>query len=1302
MKRLQQHLPQHYSVALSLALCGVALNGVGNVRAQILSDNTLGSESSIVTPINPQLEQIDGGAIRASNLFHSFLEFNINEGNAAYFANPVGIENIFSRVTGSNPSYLFGTLGVFGDANLYFLNSNGIIFGPNARLDISGSFFASTANSLVFPDGSQFGVTDPEALPLLTVETRSPIGLRFEGTEFGAIVNTGTLETGENLTLVGGTVVSLGQLLAPKGEIAIATVPQIPNSTASVLSELLNGVEEDLGVTVTDTGNVILSESGLAVEPGDIAVVGTSDTASVRAETATLAAANTLTLVEAALQTTGDLNLLALDTVRIRDSERHPFLAQAGGNLTIQGNQNIDILALNHPQTPFESGENFSLISDGIVSGDAHFSSGGTFSVLNLSGEPGEFISLYDPIISSESDVVLGDYTGVALKVESRGSITTGDITITGPDTSLPAVSDDPDIPILTSSPALILRAGVEELQNSPNVPQVTGGTTFTSSGGQASPGSITVGNISTVGESSVNFPDFSDVSQFQLNGNAQQAGNVLRLTPNQSFSSGSAFLRNPYPINDNTSFQAQFKFRLRSANNQIDPADGFVFILQNDPRGTEAFGEDGENLGYGIYPSSTTGSPIQPSFAIEFDIFENSNLSDPNNNHLAVLTGGSVDHNQFLFQAKVPPFNLASDDPRTVWIEYDGIANQLNVFISESDTKANSPLISERVDLSSIVGAQTFVGFSAATGTNVSDHDIETLNFTTIDRGTSRLGGPIILSAASDITLNGSITSQGGNITLDSGGRIDARGGEIDSFSILEGGEIILNADRDIFAGNIRSSGDRFGGNITLNSNAGIYMDGTDLIRSDTFGTDRGGDINVTAQSLVMTNGARMLTGTLNDGVGGNLNVTAERVELSGASADGQILTSLSTATAGTEPAGDLVIDARQLIVRDGAGIAAAVVGAGQGGDLIVKDAELVELSGTSITGFPSGLNTDSLGTGNAGNLIVNTERFIARHGAAASASTYARGRGGNLIVNAASVELSGTSREGFASGLYAQAFGDGNAGNLTLNAGDVTVRDGAKVTVAAGTAADARVPNLPSFDVNFPPPAFDPNPTGDAGNLEVTADSIFLDNRGQIIAQTDASEGGNITLNVRDYIFLRRNSTISATAGTARAGGNGGNIQIDAPFILAIPQENSDITANAFLGNGGRISISARGIYGLQFRPRLTPFSDITASSEFGVDGIVEIDALNIDPTRGLANLPTNAIAPDIIVGCFAGGALAEVEYFEIGQSGQNSSPSDFLDSNPVVPDWVPFDGVVSTSTFGVSAETWLPLPCQRIIDH
>jgi filamentous hemagglutinin family protein len=125
------------------------------VYAQIIPDRSLGSESSVViTDVIKGIDsdRIDGGAIRGSNLFQSFQEFNVREGRGAYFSNPSGIANIFSRVTGGNISQILGTLGVLGNANLYFLNPNGVVFGPNAQLDIKGSFLATTADSFQFPN----------------------------------------------------------------------------------------------------------------------------------------------------------------------------------------------------------------------------------------------------------------------------------------------------------------------------------------------------------------------------------------------------------------------------------------------------------------------------------------------------------------------------------------------------------------------------------------------------------------------------------------------------------------------------------------------------------------------------------------------------------------------------------------------------------------------------------------------------------------------------------------------------------------------------------------------------------------------------------------------------------------------------------------------------------------------------------------------------------------------------------------------------------------------------------------------
>ncbi|NEP57426.1 MAG: filamentous hemagglutinin N-terminal domain-containing protein, partial [Symploca sp. SIO2G7] len=764
------------AVALFLGWWGLALVLVDRVFAQILPDNTLGNEQSLVTPLNSQLEQIAGGATRGSALFHSFLEFNINEGKAVYFVNPVAIETIFSRVTGNNPSQILGTLGVLGEADLYLINPNGIVFGPDAELDIKGSFVASTANSLVLPDGNHFSATNPQTPPLLDIDVDVAIGLVFEGGPPADIVSAGSFAVGADLQLVAGNLDLEGELVA--GE---------------------------------------------------------------------------------------NLVLLAEDTVKIRDGEVEPFSAVAGSNFWVQGNQGIDILALNHPQAAFQSGGNLIMVSDGIISGDARFISGGNFLLLNLAGEPGEFVSYYDPIISSVGDVVLGNYTGVALKVESMGSIQTGDITITGPDTML-AHGSDPDIDILKSSPALILRAGLDRLIHQPNVPQ--------SAGQKSSPGSITVGNIDTTGESTINFPDFSDISRLKLNNNTQQTGNLLRLTPNQSYSTGSTFLKVPYSIDENTSFQTKFQFRLTGANGSM-PADGFVFMLQNDPDGSNAVGDNGGALGYGFNQNSGNhpNTKISPSLAIEFDIYNNSEYLDNSDNHVALLQDGSQNHNNGL-SLETPNFDLDSTAPRTAWIEYDGQKNELNVFVADNSNKPSQPLISEQIDLVNVVGSQAFVGFSAATGGSVSNHDIENWQFSLIEQGASGVGGTAILSAAGDITSH-SIVTKGGDIEITSGGSVDTTAGMVSSFSTTNGGKINITAENNIFLGNMTSSGDISGGDINITSKTGgIFIDGKNnsegnIIRSDTFGSSSGGNITIQGRTLSLNNGGRIVTGSQNPNSG-------------------------------------------------------------------------------------------------------------------------------------------------------------------------------------------------------------------------------------------------------------------------------------------------------------------------------------------------------------------------------------------------------------------------------------------------
>ena len=252
------------------------------VRAQsnIVPDNTLGVESSQVIPNfggNP-VEIIIGGAVREQNLFHSFQEFNIDAGRSAFFFSPDGIDNILSRVTGSNPSNILGLLGTLSDASpgLYLINPNGIIFGPDARLAVDGSFVATTAEGIQLGSEGSYSAVDPESSALLTV---NPSALLF-GSSIGIISSEGELRIGEGHSLVfaGGDIGIEGGFLSvdfgKAGSIELGSVAEAGIVGLSESDELLSlSVSKDLAradISLEDTTlQAIGTENG-----GNISVTG--------------------------------------------------------------------------------------------------------------------------------------------------------------------------------------------------------------------------------------------------------------------------------------------------------------------------------------------------------------------------------------------------------------------------------------------------------------------------------------------------------------------------------------------------------------------------------------------------------------------------------------------------------------------------------------------------------------------------------------------------------------------------------------------------------------------------------------------------------------------------------------------------------------------------------------------------------------------------------------------------------------------------------------------------------------------
>jgi filamentous hemagglutinin family protein len=257
---------------------------------------------------SPHEIRIEGGTRSrdGSNLFHSFTHFNLNSGQIANFISHPAIHNILTRVVGGNASLINGLLQVTGgNSNLYIINPAGIIFGPNARLNIPGSFLATTASGIGFQDRwfQSIGKNDYASL------IGSPSQFAFPS-QPGIIINAGELAVpwGQNLTLLGGVVINTGELQAPGGNITIAAVPgshllrvsqenhllsleiahpSTPSTSVSpapTLPQLLTGgnVEQAMGVTVNPQGEVILTATNqpIPTTPGSAIVSGSVDVSS--------------------------------------------------------------------------------------------------------------------------------------------------------------------------------------------------------------------------------------------------------------------------------------------------------------------------------------------------------------------------------------------------------------------------------------------------------------------------------------------------------------------------------------------------------------------------------------------------------------------------------------------------------------------------------------------------------------------------------------------------------------------------------------------------------------------------------------------------------------------------------------------------------------------------------------------------------------------------------------------------------------------------------------------------------------
>jgi filamentous hemagglutinin family protein len=499
--------------------------------------------------------------------------------------------------------------------------------------------------------------------------------------------------------------------------------------------------------------------------------------------------------------------------------------------------------------------------------------------------------------------------------------------------------------------------------------------------------------------------------------------------------------------------------------------------------------------------------------------------------------------------------------------------------------------------------------------------------------------------------TVSSNATGQGGNITLDTSSLFLQDGAQLQALTLGRGnvGNVTVNAkdtvsltNNSAIANRVQEGGIGKGGNININGSGAslTLVDGAQLLSntrgasaSQSGGQGDAGNINVKVRAINISgksgsfpSGIRSDIGRGAIGKGGNITIEADSFDLKGGA-------EISAATLGQGNAGNITIKAKDNITLDRANILSSVEagGVGDGGDIEISGASFSQSNGAQIlSSTRSAFDNQPAGQGNAGNVKLKVNgavRIIGTNGSfPTSIATFVDpgtvGNGGNISIETGSFSLQDGAQ------LLASTEGQGNAGTITVNAADfftIAGRSGLVTNSRGQTGFLTSSLLVTSL-----------SQTGKAGDIIVASPQISVDG-GAIKATSLFGNGGNIQIGGQsgstqgskipavDLLLLRRKGQISTSAGgTPQSGGNGGNIKIDSKLIVAIPTENSDISANAVKGRGGNVTINSQGLFGIQFRPQSTVNSDITASSDFGLSGSVQINTPGVDPGKDSTELP------------------------------------------------------------------------------
>ncbi|WP_157780631.1 two-partner secretion domain-containing protein [Calothrix sp. NIES-3974] len=1398
-------------------LLGLLLWSGTPTNAQIIPDNTLGAEASRVTPnalINGgSADRIEGGVIRDVNLFHSFREFNVGDGQRVYFTNPSGIQNILSRVTGGNPSNIFGTLGVDGGANLFLINPNGILFGQNASLDVRGSFVGTTANSVQFGNQGLFSATNPEAPPLLTInpsallfnqinqnaaivnQSQAPAGVSPNGNNTtGLRVPDGKslLLVGGNINLAGGSIraydgrVELTGLAAPgsvglnrTGDIFSLDVPvdipltDVSLGNGSIISVFGNrggdvainagnirfqgaaifaGIGTGRGTGNTQAGNVSLNATG-AISLEQDSYIDNSVYGNGKAGNVSLQAGGSVNIVNSFIFTNieaggvgsgGNIKISADSLSLLDGSQLLAILRRAdpdtglpaargnGGNVNINVRNTVNFArgkdVFNGIATRLESG------TEGN-GGNVLIQAGGTVSfdnaLITSSVEEGAVGNGGNMTINAGT-ITLKNASELNSRTLGKGNA--GNITLNAlGEVSLDGLRENPN-DILTRVITAVIPGGEGKAGDI----EVNAGSLSLSNGAFLSSGTIGKGDGGNITLNIQNATVLSNQSGFQSNifrDGSGKGGDILLNTGSLTITGGSNLTSSVSGQGNagNITVNVRDRMEMDDINSNSNSLTGILTSLLTDSVGQGGNVEittgsllmkNGAQISANSFGKGNAGNiSVNARDVVRLETGEDSRFSSRIDNSIGSDTEGNSG------KIQVTARELSFTGGSGIAAANFGQGNGGNVEIRVSD-RVSFDGVGSRFRASSGVSTFTTQGkggdISIETGTLSLTNGANLSSFAPTQAGNININtrDAVIIDGVGSNTIPSSLSS-----SLESGGNSPGKGGDIQittgSLSVTNGGQI-----------NAGTLGNGNGGNITINARDSVVFAGGDNSVTGAYttveatGVGDAGNINLKTGSLSLNNGGQISATTIGKGKAGDIEINArDTINISGVNrSNGRIsgvFSSVGTDSFG--PGGNILVQSQNLFISDSGLINASTSGRGDAGNISIKVNDGVSLENSSYIRA----TVESGAVGTAGNIDIQSRTLSVGGGSQIQSALFrpsgnlpgAQGRGGNIKVNATdTVTLSGYNDNGFSSGLLtiADRGTSGDAGDITVTTGNFTVRDGAIVnagtsgtgnggnitingnnfaainggqvstsTAKTGNAGTIKLNirnkiNIAGSDPNFSDRVtkvsqrlaqegqtdlitdvilnsdgvsgifastavgstgksgsiiIDPTQitisdgarvsvnsegSGDAGSISIIGDTLTLSNNGVISAQTNSSQGGDITLQLAKYLFLRGNSNISTTAGLQQGGGDGGNIKIKTPAIVAIPNQNNDITANAFTGKGGNINIETQALFGIE--PRLVASdtsNDITASSELGIQGEVRVTKPDVDPTQGLVEL-------------------------------------------------------------------------------